>query len=254
MVFPKSHFAGTLPMAASVAILAGCATGPVLEQRLGQVLPNDASASYDAPSDTVTLSKGGSSVVLAKTGTVGAASLFGNAGDTSNALYMETASGKGKVVVFSSQDTDLGLVGAIASRDAEVTLPTSGTAAFNGGYEGLIVRASDKVALTTTQGTTCLTANFGASSISGGIISRSTSAADIVIPSTSLSAGGVFSGPVTGGQFSSGTASNGRIAGMFADVGAGEIVGALQLDHNISGADFYEVGGFTTVAGAGVCP
>ena len=242
----------TCSLFTSAAILSGCATAPVLEQRLGQALAGDASASYDAGSDTVTLGKGGSSIVLPKAGTVGAASLFVNASSESGALYAETASGKGKVVVFSSQDTDLGLVGAIASRDAEVTLPTSGTASFNGGYEGLIVRASDKVALTTIQGTTCLTANFGASSISGGIINRSNSAADIVMPSTPLSAAGVFSGAVTGGQFPSGTTSNGRIAGMFADVGAGEIVGALQLDHTAGGADYYEIGGFTTVAGA--CP
>ena len=244
----------SITIVASAAILSGCATTPVLEQRLGQALPSDASASYDAVSDTVTLGKGGSSVVLANNGTYGSAGLYTDAASASAALYKTTASGKGKVVAFSSHDADLGLVGAIASRDAEVTVPTSGTASFNGGYEGLIVRASDKVALTTTLGTTCLTANFGASSISGGIISRSTSAADIVIPSTSLSAGGVFSGPVTGGQFSGGTASNGRVAGMFADVGAGEIVGVLQLDHNISGTDYYEVGGFTTVAGAGPCP
>ena len=244
---------GTCSLFASALILAGCATAPVLEQRLGQVLPDDASASYDALSDTVTLGKGGSSIVLPKTGTVGTASLFQNAGLTSNALHMETASGAGRVLVFNSEDPDLGVVGAIASRDGGVTLPASGSAVFNGGYSSLLVRASDKVATSAPTGAACLSASFGAApTIGGTIVNRSYGLADIVIPSTPLSAGGVFSGAVTGGESPGGTTSNGRVSGMFADVGAGEIVGVLQLDHNISGTDYYEVGGFTTVAGA--CP
>jgi len=244
----------TCSLFTSAAILSGCATTPVLEQRVGQVLPNDASASYDAGSDTVTLGKGGSSVVLANDGTYGSAGVYRNATGSTLLLYKTTASGKGKVATFSSRDTDLDLVGAIASRDAEVTVPTSGTAAFNGAYEALIVDASDKTIGTGIQGTTCLMADFGASSISGGIINRTPSTAPVIIPSTPLSAAGVFSGTVSGGEFPGATASNGQVSGMFADVGAGEIVGVLQLDHNISGTDYYEVGGFTTVAGAGPCP
>jgi len=246
----------TCSLFASALILSGCATAPVLEQRLGQVLPDDASAIYNPGGDTVMLRKGGASIVLPKTTATSTASVFRNGGLTSAAFYMKTVSGKGKVIAFSSEDTDLGLVGTIASRDGGVTLPASGTAAFNGGYNGLLVRASNKAPLGIIEGTTCLTASFGAApSISGVIKNRNSGPFnDVVIPSTSLSAGGVFSGAVTGGESPSGTSSNGQVSGMFADVGAGEIVGALKLDHNISGTDYYEVGGFTTVAGAGPCP
>jgi len=244
---------GTCSLFTSALILSGCATPPVLEQRLGQVLPNDASASYDAGSDTVTLGKGGASVILANNGTLGNAGDYQNPPGTSRLLYKTTASGKGNVFAFASDDTSLGLVGAIANRDAEVTVPTSGTAAFNGGYEGLIVRASDKNVVNGFTGTTCLLANFGASSISGSIINR-TGLTPVMIPVAPLSASGVFGTVVTGGQFPGDPTAVGRVSGMFADVAGGEIVGVLQLDHFSSGQDYYEVGGFTTVAGAGVCP
>jgi len=244
---------GACSLFVSAAILAGCATTPVLEQRLGQALPSDASASYDAVSDTVMLSKGGASVVLQYSIPVGESAYFVKQGG-GGLLYKSTVSGKGRVFSFASADTSLGIVGAIASRDAEVTVPANGTAKFNGGYEGLLVRASDKMQVQFVEGTTCLTADFGASSIGGGIINRSNAGADVIIPSTPLTPDGVFSGVATGGANPGETASNGRVSGMFADVSGGEIVGALQLNHSISGNDFYEVGGFTTVAGAGPCP
>ena len=235
--------------------LAGCASGPVPELRIGPALPDDVTASYDAGAETVTVSKNGAAqTTLAKDGPQGSAIAYVSPYDGSFALRQTTASGKGEVMTIVSPDnTALGIVGVIATRAGAVEVPTAGAANYIGGYTGLFAKAADKNLVAGMTGTTCLTANFGTGSISGAIVGRSPFT-DITIPAMPISSGGTFSGAITGGQ-SPGpgdTASNGQISGMFADVAAGEIVGGLRLDHTISGVDLYEVGGFTT--GAGACP
>ena len=233
--------------------LAGCATSPVLEQRMGQALPGDVTASYDSGADTVTVSKNGAgSLTLVNSGSVGSTPGYSNT--TTFALRQTTGSGKGAVVTIASPDAELGIVGVIVTRAEAVEVPSSGTANYSGEYSGFLVDASNKTAVGGISGMTCLTANFGAGNISGAIAGRSLSLADVIIPSMPISGGGTFSGAITGGKGpgAGDTASNGQLLGMFADVGGGEIVGALRLDHNYSGTDYYEVGGFTTSAGA--CP
>ena len=240
---------------ASGTILAGCASGPVLEQRIGQALPADVSASYDAGTNTVTLGKNGAApVTMTYDSPLGNAESYENIGDFSFALRQTTAGGKGAVVTIASPDSALGIVGVIATRAEAVEVPTTGAANYSGGYTGLLARESDKKAVGYVTGTACLTADFGAGSIGGAIVGRSSGLADITIPATPLSAGGTFSGAITGGQGPGlgDTASNGQLSGMFADVAAGEIVGGLRLDQSFGGVDYYEVGGFTT--GAGACP
>ena len=244
---------------ALASTLAGCASapvgGPVLEQRVGQALPDDVTASYDPGADTVTVSKNGAGpMTLANSGLVGSATSY--ASGATLALRQTTASGKGEVVTIGSPDAELGIAGAIATRAGAVDVPGSGTAYYLGGYAGLLVRVSDKAVMGTIPATACLIANFGAGSIGGAIVGRSGAGfADITIPAMPISSGGTFSGAISGGQGSgigNNIAANGQLSGMFADVGAGEVVGALQLDHTISGTAFYEVGGFTT--GPGTCP
>ena len=247
----------------SLFVLTGCAGDPVLEQRIGPALPDDVTASYDAGADTVTLSKSGAgSVTLAKAAfsPYPGGNIYYSSG-LDKALRNTTGSGKGEFIVFASYATVLDTVGAIVTRAGAVNLPTSGTADYKGNYSGLEVYSDFKDFSDNIIGSACLTASFGPgpATIGGAITGRmsfinSVNYADIVIPATPLSADGTFTGPVTGGQAigAGNTASNGQISGMFADVGAGEIVGALQLDHTISGTAYYEVGGFTT--GPGACP
>ena len=240
---------------ASGTILAGCASGPVLEQRIGQALPDDVTASYDSSADTVIVTRNGATTALANSGaSYGSTTSYNNLANGSFALRQTTASGKGEVMTITSSDAGLGIVGVIATRAEAVEVPSSGTADYSGEYTGLVATVADKEAVSVVTGTTCLTAVFGAGSIGGAIVGRTGTLADITIPSMPILSGGTFSGTVSGGEDVAigDFTSNGQISGMFADVAAGEIVGGLRLDHTISGVGYYEVGGFTT--GPGVCP
>ena len=248
----RSHIVTAL---ASGTILAGCASGPVLEQRIGQALPDGVSASYDSGANLVTISKNGTApVTMTYDQPLGSADSYENLGTNSFALRQTTASGKGEVVTIVSPDAALGIVGAIATRAEAVEVPTAGAANYIGGYAGMFAKAADKNLVAGVTGTTCLTANFWTGSISGAIVGRTGTLADITIPAMPILSGGTFSGAIFGGEAGApgDFTSNGQISGMFADVASGEIVGGLRLDHTSGGIDYYEVGGFT--AGAGFCP
>jgi len=244
-----------MALAVAGSALAGCATTPVLEQRLGPALADDISYSYDSSTDTVTLMQGGADLAtLTANGSLGTASLYTSSQTV--AMRRTTASGKGEVTVLASADADFGIVGAIASRAGTVGLPATGSANFKGGYSSLLITASDKVAVIGITGVACLNANFAARSIGGQIIARNGfDFNNVTIIPTPITPGGSFSTSATGGESTVGTlstTSNGAVQGMFADVAAGEIVGMLRLDHDLAGTAAYEIGGFTTLAGS--CP
>ena len=242
-----------LPMAVSAGLLSACASTPPVSQRISEPLPGSVSYSYDPLTDTVTL-KNGNTVLdtLPKTGTAGVTGSFDAYSNGATIVLLgRTGSGKGEAALIASVAMAHGMLGAVMSRDAAAQVPASGTASFAGDYAGFII---DK-GLTNgspINGAACLSADFGAGTIGGSIVNRNGySFNNVTIPDLPIASGGSFSGAVSGGASTQpgSSTSNGQIMGMFADVGAGEIVGGMRMEHVLNGLDAIEVGAFFTSAG-----
>lgn len=149
--------------------------------------------------------------------------------------------------------------GAEFGRSANSEIPTTGTATFTGNYVGLWVNDADGSASFVFDGDVDMTANFGASTVTGTISDRDVYAAntgalnagslnDLVLSGTINGTGG-FSGTATGGEASgvgTTTTSNGIIAGLFGGTNGSQVAGGLTIDHDAGGGfTFTEVGAFT---------
>ena len=242
-----------LTIAVSAGLLSACASNPPVSQRISEPLPGSVSYSYDPLTDTVTL-KNGNTVLdtLPKAGNAGVTGKFDLYSNGATAVALgKTGSGKGQVAVIASLAIAHGMLGAVISRDAAAQLPASGTASFAGDYAAYIF-TKDLTIGSPINGAACLSADFGAGTIGGSIVNRNSySYNNVTIPALPITPGGSFSGAVSGGASTQpgSSTSNGQIVGMFADVGAGEIVGGLRLEHVLGGNDAIEVGAFFTHAG-----
>ncbi|MBV1868470.1 MAG: hypothetical protein KUG69_11285 [Marinosulfonomonas sp.] len=123
------------------------------------------------------------------------------------------------------------------------TMPTTGSATFTGDYAGGMGASNISAFIIT--GDVSLSADFGASTISGNITNRvggqnivvpgASSFEDVALGATAIGADGSFSGATTGGQFAdlsivgAVTSNNGTYDGLIGGATGSEAAGAINL-------------------------
>ena len=148
---------------------------------------------------------------------------------------------------FTSTEAGGILRGANYARVSAGTMPTTGTGTFAGDYAGGM--GASNVSAFIITGDVALSADFGASTISGSITNRvgmvnilagSNNFADVNLGSTSIDAGGAFSGTATGGEFvpfGTVTSNTSTYEGLIGGATGTEAAGAVKLLIN------YDAGG-----------
>jgi len=148
---------------------------------------------------------------------------------------------------FKSTEAGGILRGANYARVSGGTMPTTGTGTFTGDYAGGM--GASNVSAFIITGDVALSADFGASTISGSITNRvgkvnilgtPNNFADVDLGSTAIGADGAFSGTATGGEFvpfGTVTSNTSTYQGLIGGATGTEAAGAVNLLIN------YDAGG-----------
>jgi len=211
------------------------------------ILPSGFDASLDVATDEVVFTVDGVEMArMSNTGDIGQFGFYDNA--VEYALFGQTNSGDGSVLVASSPSLGLDVAGVQVNRLGDTILPSSGSATFNGQYEGNIVNNVFSF-ISVSYGNAQLIANFENSSISGAITDRIVgggfTADDIQLLPTAITSAGAFSGTTTGGNIiGETTANNGEYVGLIVGATGNEVVGGLSITHLVGLGTSLEIGGF----------
>lgn len=147
------------------------------------------------------------------------------------------------------------------TRTQDSILPQTGNATLNGHYVGALLSPTGETVMALGfVGDMELTANFADATMSGEMTNRTfislaskdeyvaSSVEDIQFEVTGITETGSFLGTTTGGALTLdanvGTTSPGTYRGLIAGEGGTEAVGAVQIDHDLDGDAFVELGSF----------
>lgn len=219
-------------------------------------LPDGLTIEYDEGAETITVTRGGNTRVLAPY--LDNPSLKGFLvhviPQNTWAAVQETDSGAGYAKFGFSRTGELNFAGSIYGRNGNTTLVQSGSATFTGSYGGFIAFSDGNRLNRLIEGDVELNADFETLEISGEITNRvfgahdplMLNAKDLILAPTTIDANLAFSGATSGGDLTGigGTSSAGIYSGLLVGADGKEIVGGLSLSHVVGGIDYTEVGAF----------
>ena len=213
----------------------------------------------DPTANTLTLSNGVASTTLPNAGAIFGSPITRFNDGSTYALFAETASGGGQVLVAFNDNTPMH--GTSSRRLVETILPTSGTAVYIVDYAGRFLNTTPGGLAThgVITGSMGLATNFSTNSINGVVVNRvlrqgvaigtgagGFPARDVLLLPTAIDNNANFAGTAVGGGLPGiGTfTSNGTFAGQIVGANGTEVVGGLFLKHHTLASDYIEIGGF----------
>lgn len=251
----KAYAAGVV-----LTVLGACSSGSAVEttSRAAEsaigIIPETLELEYDEVADVVTITHGVASRTIARLSDLDTPGFFAYGNRSDGFTYVtfgETSSGSGLAAAgASSTSAAISFAGSVFERVGDTDMPTSGSSNYTGAYTGLFASDPDLVGILLIAGDASIDADFSTALINGSITNRRdltgpVTFADIQLEAASI-VDGAFTGTTSGGAADEegSTVSPGEYGGLFTGATGQEVVGGVQLSHDIDGTRFIESGAF----------